>query len=474
MLSRRQFLAASVGVAGVVVSASALDRALRGAGGHASGVRVVGPPSTTAAPASTSPPTSAPAPAGQHVLVVVQFGGGNDGLNTLVPTAGSYHDVRGPLAIDPAQLVALPGAEGFGLHPAMAPLRDRLAAGQVALLEAIGFEHPDRSHFAASDAWWSATPGQASATGWLGRALDAMAGTAVPDPLLAVGLGGSVPSLVGQRARPTVVVSPAAFRLRSPVPREGDALVRAWAATPDGDPPEAAALRHANAAAAQAVQAFAALDSRPGGFPTSTPAPSTTPPSTTAPPGTMPPNTSTSSPPPGAPSTTLPAGGGTASTAPAGPITAALALAARLVVAQPAVRVVHVNATGFDTHADQAPQQQRLLADFASGASGFFGALDQAGAGDRALLMTVSEFGRRVVPNGSNGTDHGKASVQFVMGRSVKPGVYGTLDLANVDDGDVRADVDPRSLYTIALDWLGVPVEAVLDRRYDTLGLLRA
>ena len=86
------------------------------------------------------------------------------------------------------------------------------------------------------------------------------------------------------------------------------------------------------------------------------------------------------------------------------------------------------------------------------------------------LLVTVSEFGRRVAENGSAGTDHGKASVAFAVGPSVRGGVYGSADLANLDDGDIAATVDTRSLYTAAIDWLDGPSADVLGGSFDPLG----
>ena len=132
-----------------------------------------------------------------------------------------------------------------------------------------------------------------------------------------------------------------------------------------------------------------------------------------------------------------------------------------------------MSAGGFDTHANQAPTQQQLLADLASGLSAFLATVDQAGMTDRVLVATTSEFGRRVQENGSGGTDHGAGGLSLVLG-PVRPGVHGSLDLGDLLDGDVRPAVDPRVLYTAALDWLGADVEAVLGRRYDDVTLLRA
>ena len=149
-----------------------------------------------------------------------------------------------------------------------------------------------------------------------------------------------------------------------------------------------------------------------------------------------------------------------------------LATAAQLVTGDVGARIVVVSASGFDTHANQAATQKALLADLAEGLTAFTATIDRAGMGDRVLVATTSrEFGRRVQENGSGGTDHGKAGVSLLLG-PVRPGIQGALDLGDLQDGDVRPAVDPRVLYTAALDWLGADPGEILGRRYDDVALL--
>ena len=440
---RRRFLALAGGASALgLLAACAPERRVAS---DASSTSVGRAPTTSAvrAPTSSAPPTTSPTssttsgapsavpatPAGR-VLVVVQLSGGNDGLNTLVPLDGRYHDNRPTLGLTDADLLAVPGTAAYGLHPSLAPLKELLAAGQVAALEAIGYAHPNRSHFAALDDWWSATPGQSSTTGWLGRWLDATAGTD-DDPLRAVALASNVPALTGTRVRPTVVASPQAFAFRPP--RRADAhLLDQLTAVASGDDPIAAAYRASIGRAASAVRTFATL-----------------------------------------PATSGSAAPGTGDDPTAGEITRALVTAAELVNGHAPTRIVHVTAGGFDTHAGQLETQKTLLGDLALGIRTFFEQVTAAGQAERVLLMTVSEFGRRVHENGSGGTDHGKAGVQFVVGPSVNGGVFGRADLAQLDDGDLAPDIDVRSLYAMALDWLGGPTDEVLGRRYDALGVVR-
>ena len=433
-LTRRSFLTGAGALVGMGGAASIvwlaprdLDRAAitTTTGAPRSSSTTTDPTTTTTLPTSSSTAV-APVLPGAHdrVLVVVQLGGGNDGLNTLVPTDGRYHDLRPTLAVADDGLVALPGTEAYGLNPAMAPLLPLLAAGQVAALAGIGYPHPTRSHFAALDDWWSGTPGAASTTGWLGRWLDHGGAT---DPLTAVALGSGAPALVGSHVRPTVVLSPAAFRARGP---KGSKLPLTAVGPAIADTGAAARYRAAVADAGSAVDTFATLSSAGDDAEL----------------------------------------GGEGSD---GEITSGLATAAHLIAREPTTRIVQVAVGGFDTHAGQRVEQDRLLGDLAAGIASFFAALAEGGHDQRVLLVTVSEFGRRAAENGSGGTDHGKAGVQFAVGPGVRGGLYGGLDLAHLDDGDVAAQIDVRSLYTDALTWLGGPVDGVLDRAYDDLSLLR-
>ena len=393
--------------------------------------------STTVAPTVAPSTTAKPSPSNDHVLVVVQMGGGNDGLNTLVPLDGRYHDARPTIGLADDTLVAFPGTERYGLHQALSPLSALLAAGQIAALEAIGYPKPNRSHFAALDDWWTGTPGQASTTGWLGRWLDLTA-TGDDDPLRAVALGAGVPALAADKSRATVVLSPKAFALKPPKGSSASLLSSLSSGAGDrrtgsGRTPTDLAdeYRASVADAAKSVATFEALKAQK-------------------------------------------AEADAASDNPAGgDVTQSLALAAQLIAEHHTTRVVHVTLGGFDTHANQLATQDKLLGDIGTGIARLFTDLARTGDDKRVLLMTVSEFGRRVKENGSGGTDHGKASVQFVAGPAVVPGVYGQADLAALNDGDLTPQLDVRSMYTLALDWLGAPAEQILDKRYDTLGILR-
>jgi len=129
---------------------------------------------------------------------------------------------------------------------------------------------------------------------------------------------------------------------------------------------------------------------------------------------------------------------------------------------------------GFDTHANEKPAQAQLLSQLADGLAAFQADLEAHGRADSVMTMMFSEFGRRVKENGSQGTDHGAAGPMFVLGKSVKGGLYGQHpDLSHLDDGDLGYTTDFRSVYaTVIEDWLGAPSRDVLGDNYDRLGFV--
>ncbi len=153
--------------------------------------------------------------------------------------------------------------------------------------------------------------------------------------------------------------------------------------------------------------------------------------------------------------------------------TALFAAAADLIDADLGTEVILINLGGYDTHANQLNVHAGLLDDLAAGLHTLFERLAGSGNAERTLAMTFSEFGRRVGENGSAGTDHGNGGVAFLIGPAVRGSqVVGEVDLTDLDRGDVPMDLDARSLYANALDWLGGPSEEVLGGEWDTYDLI--
>ena len=371
-----------------------------------------------------------------RTLVVVELAGGNDGLNTVVPIADpAYRALRPTLGVTDAIAI---GDGSLGLHPKLPKLAARFQAGQVAIVEGVGYEDPNLSHFASLAFWWSATRSDSTDTGWLGRYLDATVGD--HDPLAAVGIGPvPSPALLGTRSFATTITD--ATGLQPTLPSWVDApddLVAAWSRFAPASPDPATVLGEIQRAIALTAAARDELATELRTAPT---------------------NGDT-----GADGYFANAGAATS-----------LALAAQLVTSDRAPRVIYVNGLGdYDTHQGEAERHPALLADLDAGIESFFGALEAAGSSERAILMTVSEFGRRPGENGS-GTDHGTAAPHFVVGASVKGGRYGAPpSLSQLDDhGNLVATTDFRALYATALQpWLGVDAEPLLGAQVDPLPLL--
>ncbi|MEZ5243735.1 MAG: DUF1501 domain-containing protein [Acidimicrobiales bacterium] len=439
-VSRRVFLGAAGGVAGAAaigggVWAALIRASVEDSAGRASTTSTTTTSTmTTAASASTTTLAGAPGvPHGERVLVVVEMAGGNDALNTLVTADGRYRDQRPLLALAEGDLVTLSGTD-YSLHPSLAALAPHWDAGSMAAVAGVGMELQSRSHFKAMDTWWSALPGGLSQTGWLGRWLDATL-EGENDPLRAIALGGGSPALRGVDTLATVVRSPATFTLRTMDGVDNDALVAAFLATsePLSGVPELAAAQYAIPSTLSAVDLLASASG-----------------DTDEADDTL----------------GLALDGGNT-------VTDLLQTAAGIIDLGIGTRVITVGISGFDTHANQAGNHAALLADVGDGIAGFLARLEADGNADRVMVVTTSEFGRRVAENGSLGTDHGQGGCQFVFGPEVVGGrVIGGYDMANLVEGDLPTVVDTRSVYSAALDWLGGPTDEILDGPHDRLGLL--
>ena len=152
-----------------------------------------------------------------------------------------------------------------------------------------------------------------------------------------------------------------------------------------------------------------------------------------------------------------------------------LRLIGQMVVAGLPTWVFYVSITGFDTHVEQLRGHRGILQELSQAVGAFARDMRAAGQWDRTLVMTVSEFGRRVAENGTLGTDHGSASAMLLAGGSVVPGLHGGVpDLSDLDDGDVRHQVDFRAVYASVLrQWFGVDPDPVLFGHFAPVALLR-
>ena len=438
-ISRRRFLTLTGGlfVAGCTTGgagssdSTATAPGSTGAGPPDTGPTTSGPtsavPTTTVATDITSvsiPPELVP---DDRVLVMVELAGGNDAANTVVPLTGTYRDLRPTLAIPEPDLILPAQLVGHGLHPSLVPLTGLLDADRLAVVAGIGFPDPNRSHFVATDRWMRADR-MDETLGWLGRWLDGL--PEAPTALGATALGSSGAMLIGADRYGTAIDEANAFAFPTGL---GNGAIRSLTEPIENDPLHAAAQR-AFLTSIGAVEEFDVIAD--------------------------------------AVRRQLPVTDGSDLEPSGGAFSTGLAVAAQLVIGDVGTRVITVRGGGFDTHGDQLATHADLLADLAAGLVSFWRTIDEAGAGDRVLLATHSEFGRRIRQNASEGCDHGAAGASFLIGDSVLPGIHGSIDTTDLLDGDLRPQIDPRTMFTACLDWLGADVEQILGQRYDDVPLL--
>ncbi len=362
-----------------------------------------------------------------RVLVIVQLNGGNCGLNTLVPyTDAAYYARRGPLAI-PAGVV-LPVGEGFGLHPALSYVKERFDSDHVAVVRGVGHFDGDLSHFSAMAKMLSGAQGsEAMGTGWLGRYLDGLGSNAFAG--VAVG-GGATPLLLqGERASVVTLPSYTDGLFGADRTHNWDRLMFDSISTMSGssntrgelgsliDTTYSSAMVDVPQVNAAYVQVSATDD----------------------------------------------------------PVRQ-LQLAASTINLDLGVRVVHVQITGFDTHSAHLATHDSLLRSFDAGLRAFFDTLLPQFM-SRTVVATVSEFGRRPQANSSAGTDHGTASVAFVIGERVRGGLWGAQpSLTALDaNGDLVPTVEARAVFASLLSgWLHADDHEILGRTFDHFDLFHA
>lgn len=363
--------------------------------------------------------------AGEKILVVVQLTGGNDGLNTVIPFRDDdYRKARPTLAVAADRVLKLD--DDLGLHPEMAGFKRLYDAGGLAVIENVGYPNPDRSHFRSMDIWHTASlrPEEAR-DGWLGRVVDRQAREGGPPPALQLDdevlplalrtLKNPVPSIRGIDA----------FRLESGAVQVEAALTADRARASD-DLLFIQRTAIASCANARRLEQIAAQEGSEGKYPSTR-------------------------------------------------LAGRLRQIAQLIGADFGPRVYYTSIGGFDTHAKQALAHGPLLRELADAVAAFCEDLKARRMDERVLLMTFSEFGRRVKENGSQGTDHGVAAPMFLAGPACRAGLTGGRpDLGNLEDGDVRHRIDFRRVYAAVLkDWLGVEPAAVLAETHEPLDLLK-
>lgn len=336
---------------------------------------------------------------GPRVLVLVKLAGGNDGLNTLIPyTDPLYYQLRPSIALPKHRLADI--GDNYSLNPHINVIKPWWDAGNMAWIQGVGYPHNDLSHFRSGDIWEMAVDavGGYSESGWLGRYL----------PECKIGLHGIV---IGDQAGPMAGKDCNTVTMKSP-----QAFLSQMSLlddiTPVGINPALAHITNVQHQLHDAGEQLREKLTRPVSL------------------------------------------GVQFSTSQFG---RDLESVATMILSGVDAAVYMVTLDGFDTHSHQNRTQNNLLHHLAGGLNSFAQSMKQAGRWDDVMLMTYSEFGRRVEENHGKGTDHGAASVQLVMGGKVRGGFYGDRpNLKDLDrDGNLPYSTDFRSVYsTVVQRWL--------------------
>ena len=371
-------------------------------------------------------------PGGKN-LVVVQLSGGNDYLNTIVPYQdGLYYDYRPNMGLQGESVISVDDRIGFNSH--MAPIKRMYDRGMVAVFMGIGYPEPNRSHFRSMDIWHTAEPFTSSSEGWLGkvtRALDPQG----KNPVTAVNFGRGLPRAL---AYPGVSVASVgaleSYGLYTGLAgaQNTDALLdtvsRIYQPMSEDGIPSLRILQTGRGA----LDGADLLRQAPSHHSSNVEYPE------------------------------------------ANPIAQSLKGVAQVTSAHLGTRIFYTAHGSFDTHTNELVNHTLLWDQLSEAIDCFWSDMEEQGAADDTVMWIFSEFGRRVADNGT-GTDHGSGGCAFLIGPSVKGGLYG--EYPNLDpnaqlDGDVRFNIDYRDVYaTILESFLELESEPILNSRFGQLDL---
>jgi uncharacterized protein (DUF1501 family) len=383
-----------------------------------------------------------------HVLVLIQLFGGNDGLNTVIPldVYSNYVNLRSNIAIPESSILRLGPNDKSGLHPAMTGMQALYNNEQLSIIQAVCYPNPDESHFRATDIWLTGSDSdQYLNTGWVGRFLGqtytnypvGFPNATMPDPLAIQ---------IGSVLSPTFMATSGMTAMAVPEDADFYGLINGVTSAEPNTPmgTEVTYLRtvarQTNKYAAGITAAYNKVTSQYSGYPADN------------------------------------------------DLGAQLKTVARLVAGGLKTKVYMVNMNGFDTHGGQVVAgdtttgvQAQNLTQVSEAIAAFMKDLKFLGVDDRVLGMTFSEFGRRIVSNGSLGTDHGAGQPVFVFGNSANTGILGnspTLPATQDVEAGVPMQYDFRSVYSSILrDWFCVPaadVSTMLLNNYQYLPIVKS
>lgn len=364
----------------------------------------------------------------EHILVVIQLSGGNDGLNTVVPYADdAYRAARPRLAVPKSDVLTVD--EKLGFHPSLRGMKDLLDDGQLAVVQGVGYQNPNRSHFESMDIWHTCVrKDQPRTNGWLGRSLEQLPSVDGGDvPALHLGDQQQPFALASETVRVPTVKELKEFQLRGSDPQALRQLLGGLPGSDDSGDPDSL-LGFLRSSTKGAISASRRVTEAAEGYQTEVSYPQSR-------------------------------------------LAEKLRVVAQLIDAGMKTRVYYLQLDGFDTHAQQGEAHAILLREWSDAVSAFVKDMKAHDHDGRVCVMTFSEFGRRVAENASEGTDHGAAGPMFLCGGGLNSGLIGKApSLTDLEQGDLKHKIDFRSVYASVLeDWLGTAADPILGGHYESV-----
>ncbi|MBS4043533.1 MAG: DUF1501 domain-containing protein [Chitinophagaceae bacterium] len=365
-------------------------------------------------------------PQGNKVLVVLQLSGGNDGLNTIIPVRNDiYYRERPRIKIEKNQDISL--TDEASIHPALKGLADIYHDGGMAILNNVGYPNPDRSHFRSMDIWQSASNSNEYVnSGWVGRFLDAQC-KGCDKPTYALEFDDVLSlALKGEQEKGLAFKDPRRL-FNSSQSNFFKAMAQQHHNHHEESPVDYLYKTMTNTISS-AEYIFSQSQSRLSKAEY--------------------PNTE---------------------------LGKNFKTIASLIFSEINTKVYYVSLGSFDTHVNQQAQQQRLFTDLNNAITSFVKDLKTNNRFDDVLLMSFSEFGRRVSQNASGGTDHGTANNMFLIGGGLKQkGLLNEMpNLNNLQNGDLTYTEDFKNVYaTILNKWLNAKDEDILKDKYNIMNFI--
>ncbi len=363
-------------------------------------------------------------PPGNKVVVVIQFSGGNDGLNTVIPVRNDiYYKERPVLGIAKEKSLLL--TDETGLNPALEVFKGLYDDGSLGILNSVGYPNPDRSHFRSMDIWHSASnSNEYINTGWVGRYLDAQC-RGCDKPTQAVEIDDVLSlALKGEQNKGLAFKDPKRLYNIS----NGNFIKDVNSDHKSGEETVDYLYKTMSETLSSAEYIYRQSRVHP-----------------------------------------------TAQTYPNTELGKDLKTIASLIFSDINTKVYYVSLGSFDTHVNQENQQKRLFTELNDAVKAFVDDLKKNNRFEDVLMMTFSEFGRRVSQNASGGTDHGTANnMFFISGGLKRKGVLNAMpDLGDLNEGDLKHTVDFKNVYATVLNkWLGTDDRQVLGNTYNHLDFI--